>query len=154
VHFPFTVYLQTPYIHRKKILNFVFFVRKIPMDDPNNIPKEKLEEILEYQRRLRHPRDIPQRPSVNESINNARTTLFINLLIEILSGVVLLVGIGYTVRFLLNRRAYLDPDRLRLYLEVLAFFAAGWLTYFGFKVRARYRALRRITRLPESNGES
>lgn len=114
-----------------------------PNKTPDDIPKEKLSEILEYNRRLRHPQFSRQRPGVHDSIRTARTTLLINLFIEIASGVILLAGIGFTVRFLIDRRAYIDPGKLKLYLEVLAFFTVGWLTYFGFKVRARILALKR-----------
>ncbi|MHB9030984.1 MAG: hypothetical protein ACYC9O_19615 [Candidatus Latescibacterota bacterium] len=123
-------------------------------NDPNEIPKEKLSELMEYNRRMRHPQVDRQRPGVHDSIRNARTTLLINLFIEIFSGIILLVGIGYTARFLLDRRAYLEPGKLRLYLEVLAFFTVGWMTYFGFKVRAKFLALKRHGKPRESRGNS
>ncbi len=82
------------------------------------------------------------RPSVRDSIDRARSTLLINLVIEILAGIILLAGIGFTVKFLFDRRAALDPAKFKLYIEIIAFFTAGWLTYVGFKVRAKYRLLR------------
>ena len=123
------------------------------MNDPAEIQKEKLAELLKYSKRMRHTRDIRERPGVHESIRDARVTLLINLIIEILAGVILLVGIGYTVRFLYDRRAFIDPDKLRLYLGVLGFFTVGWLTYFGFKVRARFLAFKRHGKPPE-NGKN
>ncbi len=113
-------------------------------NDPENhtdIPPEKLAELLEFNRRRLSP-DPRQRPGIDRSIRNARSTLFLNLIIEIAAAMVLLVGMAYTVKFLYARRAFIEPAKFNLYLQALGFFTVGWLTYVGFKVRAKYSALR------------
>jgi hypothetical protein len=95
---------------------------------------------LDQSRRVHIERN---RPGIGESISNSRSTLLINLIIEIVSGLVFFVAIGYTVWFLSLRRDQLDPANFKLYIEILIFFSLAWLTYIGFKIRAKYLHLRR-----------
>ena len=118
------------------------------MEDPKHIP-----DLSPLYRSRFEARRRGSRPSVRDSIDRARSTLLINLLIEILAGVILLAGIVFTVKFLYDRRAYLDPARFKLYIEVVVFFTVGWITYVGFKVRAKYRLLRKNWN-PMSSGPS
>lgn len=126
------------------------FAESIRMDDHDDISREKLSELVEYTRRPTRTRDPRQRPGVHESIRNSRSTLLINLLIEIASGLVLFMGIAYTMKFLYARKAYIEPGEFRLYTTILVFFSVGWFTYVGFKIRAKYRALRNAGKAPES----
>ena len=113
------------------------------MTDPDRIPKESLAEIVRRVREGRRRRVPENRPSVHDSIQNDRTTLIINLVIEAVSGLILLTGIGFTAKFMIDHADRLAPGQLQLYLSVLMFFTAGWFTYIGFRVRAKYRALKR-----------
>jgi len=112
------------------------------MDNHDDIEKEKLSELVEYTRRTAHTRDFRKRPSVHDTIRASRSTLLINLVIEIVSGLILFVGIAYTVQFLTARKAYIEPGKFRLYLQILGFFSVAWFTYVGFKVRKKYLAFR------------
>lgn len=108
------------------------------MEDPKQIPD--LSPLYKSRFDVRRRRT---RPSVRDSIDRARSTLLINLLIEIIAALILIAGIGFTVKFLYNRRVNLDPAKFKLYIEIIVFFTVGWLTYVGFKIRAKYRLLRR-----------
>jgi len=112
-------------------------------EDPKHIPD--LSPLLRTRFDTRRRRT---RPSVRDSIDRARSTLLINLIIEILAGLILLAGIVFTVKFLFDRRSALDPGRFKLYIEVMIFFTIGWLTYVGFKVRAKYILLRKSWHRP------
>ena len=112
---------------------------KLPGDQPESQPVPDFDLL---QRHLQESRRRRPRQSVHESIANSRATLLTNLVIEIAAGLVLLVGVVYALLFLYTRRAILDPARFKIYLEVIIFFTLAWFTYVGFKVRAKYRALR------------
>lgn len=128
------------------------------MNEPENQPEKRpdqpqperpaMPDFELLQRHLQeHRRRVP-RQSVHESIANSRSTLITNLVIEIAAGLVLLTGIVYAVLFLYAHRAQLDPMRFKIYIEVITFFTLAWFTYVGFKVRAKYRALRNYGRQP------
>ncbi len=121
------------------------------MNEPNDIPREKLAELLEHSRQARRSRDPRQRPGVHEAIRSSRSTLLINLIIEIASGLILLVGIAFTVKFLHDRKAYIEPGKYRLYLQIISVFTIGWFAYVGHKVRTKYRAFRRAGNSPVSS---
>lgn len=107
------------------------------MNEPPRIP-----DLSEFNRRSRMW-SIRNRSGVSDSINYARSTLLINLVIEIAAGLIFLTAIMYTVRFLFARREMLDHARFKLYIEILIFFTLGWFTYIGFKVRAKYLLLKK-----------
>lgn len=113
------------------------------MNDREDLPEELLSEIAGRARRTQRPSVLRNRPGVHETIQNARSTLIINILIEIASALILLTGIGYTAMFLVARAGMLEPGALPLYLSILGFFTVGWFTYSGFRLRGKIRALRR-----------
>ncbi len=121
---------------------------KQPDGQPENQPMPDYE-LLQRHFQERHHR-IP-RQSIQDSIAHSRSTLITNLVIEIASGLVLLIGILYAVIFLYSHRNLLDPGRFKLYLEIITFFTLAWFTYVGFKVRAKYRLLRKYSRPPEDD---
>lgn len=95
-----------------------------------------------------------RRSGVRESIERSRSTLLINLIIEIVAGIILLVGISCSVMFIYNRRSTLNPGQFKLYIEILVFFAIGWFTYIGFKIRTKYLLLKKHWRSSASEPSS
>jgi hypothetical protein len=120
------------------------------MNEPPRLPDLS---PLYRRQRLRSYRN---RPGVSDSIERARSTLLINLIIEIVAGLILLFAIVFTVRFLFTRREMLDPVKFKLYIEILIFFTIGWFTFIGFKVRAKFLLLKKHWnpgKSQENNGE-
>ena len=122
------------------------------MYDPNKIP-----DLSYINKRREEARRIRRRASVDEVIQRNRTTLLINLLIEVLAGLILLAGIAFTAYFLTMRRSVLHPGQYKLYMGVLAFFSVGWFTYIVYKAQNKYLLLRKYSsksKLPDDSEES
>jgi hypothetical protein len=105
------------------------------MNEPPNIPD--LSPLLRPGRR-----NYRERTGIRESIETSRSTLLINLIIELVSSLILVFAVAYTIIFLYHRREMLDPGRFKLYIEILAFFVIGMLTWVGFKIRRKVLALK------------
>ena len=119
------------------------------MYDPNKIP-----DLSYINKRREEARRIRRRASVDEVIQRNRTTLLINLLIEILAGLILLAGTAFTAYFLTMRRSVLPPGQYKLYMGVLAFFSVGWFTYVAYKVRNKYLLYRKCSSKSKSPDDS
>jgi len=117
---------------------------ELVMDEPNKIP-----DLSYIKKRREEARRIRRRASVDEIIQRDRTTLLINLLIEIIAGLILIAGIMYTAYFLTIRRSALSPAQYKLYIGVLAFFSVGWFTYVASKVRKKYLLYREYSKKPD-----
>ena len=122
------------------------FPTEFSMSDPNKIPD------LSYLRRRREEaHQIRRRTSVDETIQRNRTTLLINLLIEIFSGLVLLAGIAFAIYFITMRRNAISPEQYKLYIGVLGFFSIGWFTYVAFKIRKKFLLYREYSKKGKSS---
>ena len=119
------------------------------MHDPNKIP-----DLSYINKRREEVRRIRRRASIDDVIQRNRTTLLINLLIEILAGLILMAGIVYTAYFLTMRRSHLNPGQYTLYMGVLAFFSVGWFTYIVYKARNKYLLYRKYSTKIKSPDDS
>ena len=117
---------------------------ELVMNEPNKIP-----DFSYINKRREEARRIRRKVSVDEIIQRDRTTLLINLLIEILAGLILFAGIIYTAYFLTIRRSALTFGQYKLYIGVLAFFSVGWFTYVASKVRKKYLLYREYSKKPD-----
>jgi len=79
------------------------------------------------------------------SIRRARTTVIINILIEICSGLIFCVGALYAVRFLNIRRPFMEPMHYRLFLSSFGIVSAGWLFFLIGKIRRNWKHLRELS---------
>jgi hypothetical protein len=123
----------------------MFLPGELTMPDPDKIPD------LSYLRKRREEaRQIRRRASVDETIQRNRTTLLINLFIEIFSGLVLLAGIVFAIYFITLRRNAISPEQYKLYIGVLGFFSIGWFTYVGFKIRKKFLLYREYSKKEKS----
>lgn len=126
---------------------------ELTLHDPNKIP-----DLSYINKRREEVRRIRRRASIDDVIQRNRTTLLINLLIEILAGLILMAGIVYTAYFLTMRRSHLHPGQYTLYMGVLAFFSVGWFTYIVYKARNKYLLYRKYSNesksLHKSDGDN
>jgi hypothetical protein len=113
-----------------------FSQRKPLMNEPPDIPD--LTPLI----RRRGRRNYRERSGIRESIETSRSALLINLIIEVVSSLILVFAVAYTVIFLYHRREMLDPGRFKLYIEILTFFIIGMFTWIGFKIRRKILALK------------
>ena len=105
------------------------------MNDTNRLKgatagRRRIEELRE-QRSLRD----------EVTIRRARTTVIINILIEICSGLIFGVGAFYAVRFLNLRRPYMEPMHYRLFLSTFALISVVWLAFLIGKIRRNWKRL-------------
>lgn len=86
-------------------------------------------------------RRIRRIPNVTDSIMNSRTTIIVNMVIEIFSALVLLIGIIYFFRFMIFFRTKMVDMYFRIFLGASFIFSAGWFSYMFIKIREHYRML-------------
>ena len=98
------------------------------------VPEEP-QRAVSARRRLEELREQKAQTGSAESINRTRTVIIINLSIEILSGLIVFIGIVYIIRFFLLKRSDVDPLVFRLSAGCIAVFTFGWLTYLTIKIR-------------------
>ena len=87
-------------------------------------------------RRMQELRKRRTQTGVAESISNQRSMILINIIIEIATGIILLVGLFYLLRFFMIRRFSIDPMYYKLILFCIVIFTFGWVTYLTMKVRS------------------
>lgn len=91
------------------------------------------------------------RRTTHQSIMSARTTVLINFFIEVLAALLVAVGLGILVAFLIQYRPHLDPSHFTLFISAIVLFAAGWGTYIGMKIRNHIRLIRDYHRHTQEN---
>jgi hypothetical protein len=111
------------------------------MDDPNKIP-----DLSYINKRREEARRIRRRASIDDVIQRNRATLLINLLIEIMAGLVLMAGIVYTGYFLTIRRHLLHAGQYQLYMSILVFFSVFWFSYVAYKAWKKYLLYRKYSK--------
>ncbi|MBN1292538.1 MAG: hypothetical protein JXB48_11925 [Candidatus Latescibacteria bacterium] len=110
------------------------------MNENLNVPRLK-----SGKQRIRELREKRTKPSVAESISNQRSMILINIVIEIATGIILVVGLYYLVQFLMFKRADIEPFQYKLSMGCIAVFTFGWLTYLSLKVRANILRFRKTS---------
>ena len=95
-------------------------------------------------KRLSELRNRQKQRSVIDSIYTSRTTVFINLAIMIISGVLLIIGLSYIIRFLFMQRENMEPIHFYIFIGTILLVAGFWLLYFFYKLKSYYLALRRL----------
>jgi hypothetical protein len=101
----------------------------------NNVPD--LNRFL--QRRSKDTR----RLSVSESLNNARSTILFNMIIDIASALVLLVGLFFAIRFLFGWKKHMDVVYFNLFFGATVLFTAGWIFLTIIKLRSYIERLKK-----------
>jgi len=96
-------------------------------------------------RRLEELRET-RRVSAHESVSRSRTTVLINIGIELVSACIYLVGISYAFLFLSVRKPFMDPLHYRLFIGAFLAVSAVWLTLLARKVIRNILRYREITR--------
>ena len=87
-----------------------------------------------------------RRVSTHETVNRSRTTVMINIGIELLSACIYIVGISYAFMFLSMRKPFMDPLHYRLFIGAFIAVSAVWLTLLTRKVIRNILRYREITR--------
>ena len=103
------------------------------------------ERFTSGKRRIMELREKRKKPSVAESIGNQRSMILINIVIEIATGVILVTGLYYLVRFLMFKRADIEPFHYKVSMGCVAVFTFGWFTYLSLKVRANILRFRKTS---------
>jgi hypothetical protein len=88
-------------------------------------------------------RRIRVKPGVAETIGKSRTTILINMILEIVCAVILMVGIIYFTIFLIYFRRNMIELYFRIFLGVIILFTLGWFVYFIIKFREHYYQLKK-----------
>ncbi len=109
------------------------------MNKPN-----KITESSSGRKRLSELRNLRKQRSVVDSSHTSRTTALINLIIEIISGLILIVGLSYIIRFLLMRRELMTPVQFKIIIGTILLLAGFWLLYLFYKLKSHYMFLRRL----------
>jgi len=111
----------------------------------NNL--DEFRNISSGRKRLAELRE--RRVSAAEAIRNSRTTVLINLFIEIASGLIFGVGVIYAVKFLNLRRPYMAPLQYRIFIGTFGVITLAWYVYLVNKVRSNVKRLRELSSLAE-----
>ena len=88
-------------------------------------------------------RRIRNKPSVAETISKSRTTILVNMIIEIVCAMVLIIGVIYFIRFLIYFRNKMVELYFRIFLGTVILFTAGWSVYFFIKLYEHYRLFKK-----------
>ena len=102
------------------------------MNEPQKVPG-----LSDKRRRIR------SKPSVAETISKSRTTILVNMIIEIACTMILIVGIIYLIRFLVYFRENMVELYFRLFLGAVILFTIGWSVYFFIKLYEHYRLFKK-----------
>ena len=87
-----------------------------------------------------------KRPGVQESIRHARSTVFINIVIEAISALIFVVGVFYAIRFLNLRKPFMEPLQYRIIIGSFTVISIVWFGFLLGKVRKNVLRLREISR--------
>lgn len=108
------------------------------MTEPLKIPQ-----FTSGRGRLAELREQGNLKETTESIGSSRSTLIINLAIDIFSGIIFIVGFWYLIKFFLLRREHLDPAFFHTWLGIIFLIALFWLAFFVVRIRHRYMLLKK-----------
>ena len=109
------------------------------MDNPNSIT-----ESSSGRKRLSELRNRRKKRSIVDSIYTSRTTVLVNLIIMIVSGLLLIVGLSYIIRFLFMQRVNMEPVQFGIFIGTILLLAGFWLLYFFYKLKSYFLFLRRL----------
>ena len=84
-------------------------------------------------------RRIGSRLSVTESIRTSRTTILVNMIIEISTTLILIFGCVYLTRFLIYFRYRINDLYFNIFLGTILFCSLGWSIYIVIQLRNNYR---------------
>jgi hypothetical protein len=82
--------------------------------------------------------------SVVDSIDSMPSTYLINLIIELASAVVLIVGVVYLLRFIIVYRSRFDVMYFNLILSLIGIFIPIWGVRVFFRLRTLYTGFRAV----------
>ena len=102
------------------------------MNEPQKIPG-----LSDKRRRIR------SKPSVADTISKSRTTILVNMIIEIACATVLIVGVIYFIRFLVYFRENMVELYFKIFLGAIILFTAGWSVYIFIKLYEHYRLFKK-----------
>jgi len=91
-----------------------------------------------YRKRFR------RQDSIADSINSMPSTYLINLIIELISAVVLIVGVVYLFRFIFMYRSRFEEVYFNLILTVICIFIPIWGIRVFFRIRSLYNGFRSV----------
>ena len=97
-------------------------------------PDNKSKHVISGKRRLEELREKRTRQDVEDSINKSRITIFTNLAIELISCVLVFIGVFYLIRFFIMKRSDIDPVIFKLSAGCLTVFVVGWIIYSIAKI--------------------
>ena len=102
---------------------------------------DKPSEIRSSLKRLDELRE-RRKNSVAEVIRRRRSTIIINMTIEIAAGIVFAVGLFYVMRFLSMQKSQMEPFHYRIYIGAFTVISCGWFLYISLKIRLHYKLLK------------
>ena len=89
------------------------------------------------------------KPSVADSIRRSRTTIFINMLIELFSGILYAVGLYIAIRFLNLRKPFMEPIQYKVFIGAFTVISCGWFSYLLIKMYGNLKRFRRISSMQD-----
>ena len=95
--------------------------------------RDRIAELRESRRRTLEP------------LNSSRTTVIINMLIGITSGIIFLVGITVVVRFLVFQRASMGENSFRIFIGLILSVGVFWFIYLAIRIRGHLARLSEIS---------
>lgn len=106
------------------------------IDQPSEIRSSR-KRLAELQERRKN--------SVTEVIRRRRSTIIINMTIEIAAGIVFAVGLFYVMRFISMQKSQMETFHYRIYIGAFTVISCGWFLYIFLKIRSHYRLLKEIS---------
>ena len=92
--------------------------------------------------RIREIRDKRHRYSAAEAVSRKKSVIISNIAIEVITGIILLVGVYYLVQFILISRDYSGEAITRISLGAISVIAGGYIVYLAIKIRGGIEKLR------------
>ncbi len=86
-----------------------------------------------------------RKKSVAFMIEHRRSTIIINIVIEITAGVIFAVGLVYVMWFMRIRKSLIGPAQYRVFMLAFICIACFWFVYLFVKILSQYRLLRRTS---------
>ena len=91
---------------------------------------------------IREIRDKRRRYSAAESVSRKKSVIISNIIIEIMTGVILLIGVYYLVQFILISRDYSGETITRINVGAISIIAGGYIIYLAIKIRSGINKLK------------
>lgn len=92
--------------------------------------------------RIREIRDKRHHYSAGESVSRKKSVIITNIVIEVITGIILLVGVYYLVQFILISRYFAGESITRISIGAITVFAGGYIIYLAIKIRSGIEKLR------------